>query len=61
MEYRASLLASHGYAAMVLDYIDSSKKTLWDTDMETLEVCVAILHFNLDLFKLEFVLYFFNF
>lgn len=46
MEYRASLLASHGYAAMVLDYTDSSKVTT-DTDMETFEVCVAILHFDM--------------
>lgn len=50
VEYRASLLASHGYAAMALDYTDSSKVTSADTDIETFEVCVAILHFDLPSF-----------
>lgn len=47
MEYRASLLASHGYAAMALDYSDPSKVTSVDTEMEVFEVCVAMLHLEL--------------
>lgn len=47
MEYRASLLASHGYAVMALHYIDSSRVTSADTEMETFEVCVVILHSDL--------------
>lgn len=47
MEYRASLLASHGYAVMALDYTDPSRVTSADTEMETFEVCVVILHSDL--------------
>lgn len=47
MEYRASLLASHGYAVMALDYNDPSRVPSADTEMETFEVCVAILHSDL--------------
>ncbi|XP_075886496.1 acyl-coenzyme A thioesterase 1-like [Nelusetta ayraudi] len=43
LEYRASLLASHGYAVMALHYIDSSRVTSADTEMETFETAFSFL------------------
>lgn len=50
MEYRASLLASHGYAAMALDYTDSSKVMSADIKMETIEVLCDNIIFRFDEF-----------
>lgn len=47
MEYRASLLASRGYAALALDYLDSGRVLSADVEVEYFEVRAATFPSNL--------------
>lgn len=46
VEYRASLLASRGYAALALDYLDSGRMLSADVEVEYFEVGATTFHYH---------------
>ena len=42
VEYRAALLASHGFVALALEYLTPNKKRTLDIETRYFEVCVLL-------------------